>query len=100
VGVCDSGALVLTGTPARHVAKTKMNDTSSRSHLIVSMVITSEGLGDRKGKNTIGKLSLVDLAGYACGPAPNDSDNVFSCIFMRVVGMSRPSSDGLSLLVL
>ena len=45
----------------RHVAATKMNSESSRSHLIVSLLL------DVKDKNTggliTGKLTLVDLAG-------------------------------------
>jgi len=49
------------GSKSRHVASTKMNAESSRSHLVIGIVISV--------KNTItgvvnnGKLSLVDLAG-------------------------------------
>jgi hypothetical protein len=46
----------------RHIAATKMNATSSRSHLIIGIVIESTNL--MTGAVVQGKLSLVDLAGY------------------------------------
>ncbi|XP_065672562.1 kinesin-related protein 2 isoform X3 [Hydra vulgaris] len=49
------------GSSARHVASTKMNSESSRSHLILSIIIESTNL--TSGNVTNGKLSLVDLAG-------------------------------------
>ena len=49
------------GSKSRHVASTKMNAESSRSHLVVGIVIECKSLLD--GKVTKGKLSLVDLAG-------------------------------------
>ncbi|XP_065179475.1 uncharacterized protein LOC135809954 [Sycon ciliatum] len=49
------------GSKSRHVASTKMNAESSRSHLIVGIVITSTNLAT--GTVVSGKLSLVDLAG-------------------------------------
>ena len=49
------------GEGARHVGSTKMNAGSSRSHLIVSMLI--ETINKQTGKAAVGKLSLIDLAG-------------------------------------
>ena len=49
------------GSENRHVASTKMNAESSRSHLVVGIVIESTNL--TSGAVTRGKLSLVDLAG-------------------------------------
>ncbi|XP_077988822.1 uncharacterized protein LOC144443263 isoform X2 [Glandiceps talaboti] len=49
------------GSRNRHVASTKMNAESSRSHLIIGIVIESTNL--TTGTVTKGKLSLVDLAG-------------------------------------
>ncbi|KAJ9445143.1 Kinesin-like calmodulin-binding protein [Diplonema papillatum] len=49
------------GQTNRHTRATKMNDSSSRSHLVFSMVIETY---NRDSKQTaIGKLSIVDLAG-------------------------------------
>ena len=45
----------------RHIASTKMNATSSRSHLVIGIVIESTNL--TTGQVVQGKLSLVDLAG-------------------------------------
>ncbi len=50
-----------TGSGARHVASTKMNAESSRSHLIIGVIIESTNVVT--GAITTGKLSLVDLAG-------------------------------------
>mmetsp|Transcript_6672 Transcript_6672/g.10517 ORF Transcript_6672/g.10517 Transcript_6672/m.10517 type:complete len:243 (-) Transcript_6672:846-1574(-) len=46
---------------ARHVASTKMNAGSSRSHLIFSLLLENTNRANKK--TTVGKLSLVDLAG-------------------------------------
>ena len=49
------------GIKNRHMCKTKMNDTSSRSHLIFCIIINvSNNESDIK---SIGKISFVDLAG-------------------------------------
>uniref|UniRef100_H2XNC3 Kinesin-like protein n=1 Tax=Ciona intestinalis TaxID=7719 RepID=H2XNC3_CIOIN len=49
------------GSANRHIASTKMNAESSRSHLVIGVVIESTNL--TSGAITRGKLSLVDLAG-------------------------------------
>ena len=54
-------ALLDTGLEQRAVAHTELNAESSRSHLLVSIVLTSTNR--RSGKKTRGKLMLVDLAG-------------------------------------
>ncbi|ELU03973.1 hypothetical protein CAPTEDRAFT_167295 [Capitella teleta] len=54
-------ALFEEGSKTRHVASTKMNDESSRSHLVIGIVI--ESTNRATGNITKGKLSLVDLAG-------------------------------------
>ncbi|GFN80567.1 kinesin-like protein [Plakobranchus ocellatus] len=57
----ELGGLFDEGSLNRHVASTKMNAESSRSHLILSVIIESENLST--GNILKGKLSLVDLAG-------------------------------------
>ena len=54
-------ALIDRGTKQRHVSATQMNAQSSRSHLIMAIMVESENLKTKVA--TIGKLSLVDLAG-------------------------------------
>ena len=49
------------GLGGRQVRKTEMNDESSRSHLIFSIII--ESTNKMNGKKQIGKLSFIDLAG-------------------------------------
>lgn len=49
------------GQQRRHVASTQMNRESSRSHLIISIIIESTNLQTQSV--TKGKLSFVDLAG-------------------------------------
>ena len=49
------------GVEGRSVAHTELNAESSRSHLIVSLVLKS--VNHRSGAVTRGKLTLVDLAG-------------------------------------
>lgn len=49
------------GSGRRTTASTKMNDESSRSHLICSLVVRLKNR--RSGHESIGKLTLVDLAG-------------------------------------
>lgn len=49
------------GQQRRHVGETQMNRESSRSHLIMSVVIESTNLQTQSV--TRGKLSFVDLAG-------------------------------------
>jgi len=56
----DLFAIMQQGNENRKVSSTLMNAGSSRSHLILSVLIKKQG---KKGKATFGKLSLVDLAG-------------------------------------
>ncbi|EDV27076.1 uncharacterized protein TRIADDRAFT_54631 [Trichoplax adhaerens] len=49
------------GSKNRHTASTKMNSESSRSHLVIGIIIESTNLAT--GNKINGKLSLVDLAG-------------------------------------
>merc|ERR1711871_775935 len=55
------GAILEQGNNQRKTSSTLMNVGSSRSHLILSILIEKED--KRTGKTTLGKLSLVDLAG-------------------------------------
>ncbi|KAI8507762.1 hypothetical protein Bbelb_140020 [Branchiostoma belcheri] len=54
-------ALFDEGSKNRHTSSTKMNADSSRSHLIIGIIIESTNI--TTGTMTKGKLSLVDLAG-------------------------------------
>uniref|UniRef100_A0A7S0WQ45 Kinesin motor domain-containing protein n=1 Tax=Chlamydomonas leiostraca TaxID=1034604 RepID=A0A7S0WQ45_9CHLO len=54
-------ATIENGQQRRHVASTQMNRESSRSHLIISIIIESTNLQTQT--QTRGKLSFVDLAG-------------------------------------
>lgn len=49
------------GLSHRATRKTKMNEASSRSHLIFAIIIDATNLSTKV--RTIGKLSFVDLAG-------------------------------------
>lgn len=49
------------GQQRRHVSSTQMNRESSRSHLIMSVVVEATNLQTQN--MTKGKLSFVDLAG-------------------------------------
>jgi hypothetical protein len=51
------------GGERRHVSSTKMNAESSRSHLVMSVLIESNKRGTNSDISTVGKLTLVDLAG-------------------------------------
>ena len=67
------------GEKSRHVGATKMNAGSSRSHLIVSMLL--ETTNKQTGKSAVGKLSLIDLAGSerAGKTVRADTDSDFPC---------------------
>ncbi|XP_013867503.1 putative LOC110439812 homolog [Austrofundulus limnaeus] len=54
-------ALFQQACASRHISATKMNVESSRSHLIVGIMVESKNLTN--GSVSTGKLSLVDLAG-------------------------------------
>ncbi|KAK7346176.1 hypothetical protein VNO80_20691 [Phaseolus coccineus] len=53
--------IIQRGSERRHISGTQMNDESSRSHLILSIVIESTNLQSQSVAR--GKLSFVDLAG-------------------------------------
>lgn len=53
--------VIETGTAARAVASTKMNENSSRSHTIFTITLSKKNLSNMK--TTTGKMHLVDLAG-------------------------------------
>lgn len=57
----DTNHVFETGLGGRQVRKTLMNDESSRSHLIFSIMI--DVTSKRDGRKTTGKLSFIDLAG-------------------------------------
>ncbi|MEW5314403.1 MAG: hypothetical protein WDW38_005908 [Sanguina aurantia] len=57
----DLLAAIESGQNRRHVASTAMNSESSRSHLIISIIIEATNLQTQSV--TKGKLSFVDLAG-------------------------------------
>eukprot|EP00946_MAST-07B_sp_MAST-7B-sp1_P000111 g111.t1 len=67
--------LIAKGNNARHTSSTKMNDTSSRSHLV--MTIYCESLNRTSGQTTSGKLNLVDLAGSERQSKTGASGDVF-----------------------
>ncbi|KAJ8512707.1 hypothetical protein OPV22_003141 [Ensete ventricosum] len=54
-------AIISSGSEQRHTAGTHMNDESSRSHLILSIIIESTNLQTQSLAR--GKISFVDLAG-------------------------------------
>ena len=53
------------GNKSRTVAATNMNETSSRSHAVFTLIFTQRTVDDLTGLNTekVSKISLVDLAG-------------------------------------
>ncbi|KAL5980141.1 Kinesin-like protein KIN-14E [Asimina triloba] len=57
----DLRLIILRGSERRHTAGTQMNEESSRSHLILSIIIESTNLQTQTLAR--GKLSFVDLAG-------------------------------------
>ncbi|XP_077216389.1 kinesin-like calmodulin-binding protein (ZWICHEL) [Tasmannia lanceolata] len=57
----DLRSIILRGSEQRHTSGTQMNEESSRSHLILSIVIESTNLQTQSLSR--GKLSFVDLAG-------------------------------------
>ncbi|KAK9164816.1 hypothetical protein Scep_000007 [Stephania cephalantha] len=62
VSTCEElSGIIMRGSERRHTSGTQMNDDSSRSHLILSIVIESTNLQTQSVAR--GKLSFVDLAG-------------------------------------
>lgn len=60
-GPAELGACFSNGMKRRHTAKTRMNDASSRSHLV--QMIFVEATNKANKMTSLGKLTLVDLAG-------------------------------------
>eukprot|EP00916_Digyalum_oweni_P006509 GHVL01011168.1.p2 GENE.GHVL01011168.1~~GHVL01011168.1.p2 ORF type:complete len:304 (-),score=65.40 GHVL01011168.1:2633-3544(-) len=61
----ELSALFVSGLESRHTSSTNMNDESSRSHLIFSVLVRVEDL--KTQKTVAGKLSFIDLAGSERG---------------------------------
>ncbi|KAI5438450.1 kinesin-like protein KIN-14I isoform X1 [Lathyrus oleraceus] len=59
--VDELNSIIQKGSERRHTSGTQMNEESSRSHLILSVVIESVNLQSQSSAR--GKLSFVDLAG-------------------------------------
>ena len=57
----DVLAVLDAGEQQRAVAATRMNDASSRSHAVFTIIVRRKSIAD--GSTTEGKLNLVDLAG-------------------------------------
>ncbi|XP_066578392.1 kinesin-like protein KIF1C [Amia ocellicauda] len=64
-GYCDIADLMDCGNKARTVAATNMNETSSRSHAVFTIVFTQRRHDTMTSLDTekVSKISLVDLAG-------------------------------------
>lgn len=80
-GAEQLAALFRRGVDQRHTGSTRMNDRSSRSHLVVSINIESISL--LHGTVTKGKVTLLDLAGserFAKSGASTDQLREASCI--------------------
>ncbi len=56
------------GQRNRSVAETKMNERSSRSHSVLTIIV--DGLNNVTGIRTHGCLHLIDLAGKNSSPCP------------------------------
>ena len=59
----DALSLFFLGNTNRLTSATVMNDASSRSHAVFTMIIDSKGIKDGKAVFTCGKMNFVDLAG-------------------------------------
>ena len=55
--------LFFMGNSNRITTSTSMNNASSRSHAIFTLIIDTEGIVDDRTLFTSGKINLVDLAG-------------------------------------
>lgn len=51
------------GNHYRTTASTNMNDTSSRSHAIFTLMFVQAGFSNDMPSETVSKIHLVDLAG-------------------------------------
>ncbi|XP_058069512.1 kinesin-like protein KIN-14I isoform X2 [Magnolia sinica] len=95
----DLRALILRGTEQRHMSGTRMNEESSRSHLILSIVIESTNLQTQSLSR--GKLSFVDLAGServkksgSCGHQLKEAQSINKSLSALGDVISALSSDG------
>eukprot|EP01038_Epipyxis_sp_PR26KG_P011639 gene11639-15589_t len=59
----DALQLFFMGNTNRITSSTSMNNVSSRSHAVFTIVLESEGIKDNKTLFCAGKINLVDLAG-------------------------------------
>lgn len=55
--------LIIKGLKNRHVAATKMNSESSRSHMIYTLTVNACIKDDKQDKNIYSRFHLIDLAG-------------------------------------
>eukprot|EP01062_Namystynia_karyoxenos_P053114 TRINITY_DN4288_c0_g1_i1.p1 TRINITY_DN4288_c0_g1~~TRINITY_DN4288_c0_g1_i1.p1 ORF type:complete len:1374 (+),score=344.83 TRINITY_DN4288_c0_g1_i1:82-4203(+) len=59
----DALRLLEDGGRVRHVAETKMNDRSSRSHAIFTLTVTQTTVVEEVESEIVSRINLVDLAG-------------------------------------
>ncbi|XP_031705228.1 putative LOC110439812 homolog [Anarrhichthys ocellatus] len=79
----------------RHISATKMNLESSRSHLIVCIMVESRSLTN--GSVSTGKLSLVDLAGSERAAKTGAKDHQLKvCSYVALIAASRDCKDNRS----
>ncbi|ONK70201.1 uncharacterized protein A4U43_C05F31310 [Asparagus officinalis] len=92
-------AIIMRGSEQRHIAGTHMNEESSRSHLIFSIIIESTNLQTQSLAK--GKLSFVDLAGSerikksgSSGNQLKEAQSINKSLSALVDVISALSSDG------
>jgi kinesin family protein 15 len=83
----DCYDLVKCGIQQRHIAQTKMNDFSSRSHSIFTLWIDSTNIAEGLKSTKRRRLHLIDLAGSECvkkanyeGSIIHDTKNINSSL--------------------
>ncbi|XP_067947621.1 kinesin-related protein 4-like [Watersipora subatra] len=59
----DFKRLLRSGDKVRHVGNTNLNERSSRSHAIATLIVESQLKGDDDGAVLVSQLNFVDLAG-------------------------------------
>lgn len=92
-------SIIMRGSEQRHIAGTNMNEESSRSHLIFSIIIESTNLQTQSLAK--GKLSFVDLAGServkksgSSGNQLKEAQSINKSLSALVDVISALSSDG------